>query len=384
MRFLADENIPHVRDAFQSLGEVVLIAGRDIDSSALSGFDALLVRSVTTVDQRLLVPSKVRFVASATSGIDHVDAQFLRSKGISFRYAPGSNATSVGNYIVAALLEASGTSEDLSHKSLGIIGLGNVGRVVFDSATSLGLRCVVNDPPLASATAEPLYRSLEETLACDIVTLHVALEKKKPYPTVQMANREFFDMMNPGSIFINTSRGAVVDEQALMKALDSGRISKCIIDVWNHEPDINQDLLRHSTIATPHIAGYSLDGKLDGTQAIYDAACEFLGVPPTWRASSCIDDDASLAFQLDPTSPGAIARAVRNVYDIMADDAALREARNMAAMERSRRFDNLRRTYPPRREFSASHVSLRAENPSVERVLRDLGFEVSVQKKLEG
>jgi len=225
LRIVADENIPYVREAFGPLAEVRTMSGRAISREALAGADALLVRSITKVNTALLDGTPVRFVATATIGEDHIDKQWLAAQKIGFSSAPGCNANSVGDYVTAALLHlAQRHGFALDQMSLGIVGVGNVGKRVHAKAAGLGLRCVLNDPPLYDQAADPKYRPLDEVLVCDIITFHVPLEKGGRYPTWHLADAPFLARMKPGSILINSSRGAVVDNPALKAALREGHL----------------------------------------------------------------------------------------------------------------------------------------------------------------
>lgn len=378
MNIIADENIPYVREAFESLGNVKTLSGRAITSECLRDADMLLVRSITRVNRALLEGTGVRFVASATIGEDHVDKAYLQERGIGFASAPGCNANSVGDYIVSALMVLSERfALDLPKMSLGIIGVGNVGSNVRRKAEGLGLTCVLNDPPLARKTGDAVYRPLEEALACDIITLHVPLTRDGEDATYRLANRPFFEKLKPGAIFINSSRGPVVEEQALKAELDSGRIRACVLDVWDREPDIDVTLLERASIGTPHIAGYSFDGKVNGTRQIYEAACRFLGKEPTWEPSPLLPPPECPEVRLNGAASdwlSEIRKAVFAVYDVRKDDAAMRGILAEPPERRGAYFDKLRKQYPRRREFILTRAIVEPSNPELERALTRLGF----------
>jgi len=377
---VADENMPLAREAFSTLGEVRLVPGRQITPGTLADCDILAVRSVTRVDESLLAGSPVRFVGTATIGTDHVDTNYLERAGIGFSAAPGCNATSVAEYVVAALFVlAERKNFRLRDKSLGIIGVGNVGSRVESRAKALGMKVVLNDPPLREATGDPKYRDLDEALGSDIVTLHVPLEKGTAYPTYHMVDSRFIERLKPGAILINTSRGAVADSKALAAGMDSGRIGAAVLDVWEGEPDIPLELLEKTGIATPHIAGYSYDGKVRGTQMIYEAACRYFAREPEWdperflpapdRERLKLDGELSLAEEF-------LHKAVALSYDIMADDRALRKIAEIAAEQRGAYFDSLRRQYPVRREWASRVLELSGELSGLKPVFEGLGFRV--------
>jgi len=376
VHILADRNIPLVREAFGCLGEVTLYPGRRLSREQVAGADILLVRSVTPVNAALLEGSRVRFVGTATIGTDHVDQAYLARRGVGFASAPGSNANSVAEYLTAALLELADAvlpGRTLRGLTLGIIGAGNVGRRVEEKARALGLDVLLNDPPLARATGLPKYRPLEELFRADVLTLHVPLTREGPDATHHLADARFFERMREGAVFINTSRGAVADTAALSAALDSGRLAAAVLDVWEGEPDIPADLLSKVFIGTPHIAGYSYDGKVNGTRMIFEAACRHFGLDLTWDPSGRLPEPAPAVIPLgDLRGEAACRAAVRVAYDIRRDDTALRETLNLPPGERGAAFDRLRKEYPVRREFAAFTVTGGAEDDR--RLLQRLGF----------
>ncbi len=375
MRIVADENIPYVREAFAELGEVITAPGRQTTADMVRDADMLLVRSITKVNAALLEGSKVRFVATATIGEDHVDKAYLASRGIAFSSAPGCNANSVGQYITAALLELAHAFDlDLSTMSLGIVGVGNVGRKVLQQATALGLTCSLNDPPLERATGERKYVPLDEIYDCDIVTLHVPLTKEGPDATYHMVDAAFLENLRPGCILLNSSRGPVVEGAALAEALDEGQVSACVLDVWEGEPNIDVDLLDRVFLGTPHIAGYSFDGKVNGTRQIYEAACRFVGIEPTWDPAPLLPAPECPDVIVDPTDPEGVLHAVRAVYDIRRDDEAMRHLIDIAPDQRGALFDRLRKEYPRRREFFNTTFTLTSPDPAIEARLQGLGF----------
>jgi len=283
LKIVVDENIPYGREAFETLGEVVLRPGRAISPEDVRDADMLMVRSITKVNADLLDNSRVRFVATATIGVDHLDEAYLRERGIQYASAPGCNANSVAEYIAAALLVLGETRGFLvRNRKLGIIGHGNVGKKVEQKASALGMEVVLNDLPLARETGDPKYRPVDEIFDCSIITVHVPLTRTGPDTTYHLLDESFFNRCKTGTIIMNTARGSVVDGAALRAALESGKIGAAVLDVWEGEPNVDLGLLPNCAIATPHIAGYSFDGKVNGTKQIYAAACAFLSVTPTW------------------------------------------------------------------------------------------------------
>ena len=380
MLIVADENIPFVREAFGGLGEIRLMAGRAMTRAAVREAEILLVRSVTKINEALLAGSKVRFVGTATIGTDHVDRAWLTDEGIRFAAAPGSNADSVAEYMVAALLVmAERQGEPLAGRTLGIVGVGNVGSRVERMARALGMEPALNDPPLAERSGDAKYRPLEELYDCDFITLHVPLEESGKYPTMHLADWAFFERMRVDAVVVNSARGAVADNAALLCALTDGEIADAVLDVWEGEPEINPELLESAALATPHIAGYSFDGKVNGTEMLRQAAGEFLGVSSGWDRAAVMPRAAHERIVLDAAAGSAedlVRRAVLTVYPIERDDRALREMTAIAPADRGAFFDGLRREYPRRREFANTTVTLWGGNSATE-MLRGLGFQIA-------
>ena len=380
MKIVADANIPFVKEAFSEFGDVEVVSGRSISRETVADASMLLVRSVTPVGRELLEGSSVKFVASATTGIDHVDAAYLAQNNIGFAYAPGANANSVAEYVIAAIiLFAEKNSIDLAGKTLGIIGVGNVGGRLFSLANALGLRCLLNDPPKKKLTKSDFFRDLDTVLAqSDIVSLHVPLTSSGEFPTFHLAGSEFFSKIKKGTIFINSSRGNVVDEKALRSARRD-RLDGLIVDVWENEPAISLETLAMADFATPHVAGYSYDGKIHGTSMVYEAACAFHFKSKTWRAEKCIQEGAAQNLDLRKC-PTPLAKAVGASCPIVDDDARLREALTMPdEKKRAGHFDGLRAGYPQRLEFS--HFSLQCSNETPREtidIFRALGFRLGM------
>ncbi len=375
MLIVADENIPCVAQVLSRLGEVRTCSGRHMTADVVREAELLFVRSVTKVDAELLDDSRVRFVATATIGTDHVDIEYLRSRGIAFAAAPGSNAQSVAEYVAAALLtvEARGILE-LSDSTLGIVGVGNVGRRVESVASALGMDILRNDPPRERVEGCGEFMPLDEIARrADVVTFHVPLERSGRDPTRHMIDRAFLAKLQPGTVLINTSRGAVHDTPALAEARREGNLAALVLDVWEDEPAIDADLVGLADVATPHVAGYSFDGKVAGARMIYEAACDFLDCEKAWPKELPPRED--LAVELSQPCVGdAVRAAVRAAYDIETDDARLREV--VRSSSPAAGFDRMRREYPRRREFAAWRVALSGEAAVAGLQLERLGFRV--------
>jgi erythronate-4-phosphate dehydrogenase len=378
MKIIVDENMPYGREAFETLGDVETAPGRAITGETVRDAELLMVRSVTRVNANLLEGSEVRFVGTATIGEDHIDKEYLSQAGIGFSSAPGCNANSVGQYVAAALLEmAERYGVDLRGLSLGVVGVGNVGTRVVAKATALGMRCVLNDPPRERAEGGAEFQTLEEALACDVVTFHTPLNREGPDATYHLCDAAALERMTSGAVLINTSRGAVVDNKALLEALEAKRLRGAVLDVWEGEPDVNPKLLERCFLATPHIAGYSFDGKVNGTRQVYEAACRYLGVAAAWDPAPHLPPPDCPEVRLrgdDPEVFRAVREAVRQVYDIRKDDAGMRTLLGAPAERRGERFDRLRKQYPRRREFFNTHARVTPENTEMLSILLGLGF----------
>ena len=362
MKIVADPNIPYIHEAFTALGDIMFVPGRQLTAAHVRDADLLLVRSVTPVNAALLDGSHVRFVATATIGFDHVDAAYLAAHGIGFATAAGSNANSVAEYIIAALLElANRQNFQLRDKTLGVVGVGNVGTKVIRHARALGLRVLPNDPPRHRAENLPDFVSLEQICAeADILTLHVPLTKTGPDAT--------FHLLEPRrGIVINSSRGAVLDNRNLLTA----KLDGLVLDVWENEPHILPELLAKVDFGTPHIAGYSFDGKVNGTRLIYEAACRHLGVPAAWQPVLPAPPVPRLEITVAPgeDDEDVLRRIIRQIYDITGDDARLRAD--------YRQFDKLRAEYQVRREFFNTELELQHASAPLREKLTALGFRLA-------
>ncbi len=382
IRIVADENIPYAREAFGSLGTVELVAGRSITNAILKNADILCVRSVTRVNEELLYGTRIKMVTTATIGTDHIDESYLQQAGIAFSSAAGSNSNSVSEYITAALLTlAERKGINLAGKTIGIIGVGNVGSKVARKCSELGMRVLKNDPPLKDLTGSKEYVELDELIpAADFITLHTPLTIKTKYPTYHLADGNFINRMKPTAILLNSSRGSVADGEAIKRALKDKKIAGVVLDVWENEPVIDVELLRMVDLGSPHIAGYSFDGKVNGTEMIYLAVCRFLGVEPSWQPRTVMPAPALPSLTLDPSSADEqtlIMQAVKQLYDIEADDARLREICSEPMANRGKFFDQLRKHYPVRREFQNTRIEFSSPaSVSLKQTLTGLGFQL--------
>ena len=374
MRILADENIPML-EVFARHGQLRRVAGRSLDRAVLADAEVLLVRSVTQVDQALLAGSQVKFVGTCTIGTDHLDLQYLTEQGIGWASAPGCNARGVVDYVLGALLTlAERDGVDLSKRCYGVVGAGQVGQRLVQVLRGLGWQVLVCDPPRQQAEGGD-YVDLATVLErCDVVSLHTPLTQQGEHPTFHLLGAEQLQSLQQGSWLINASRGAVVDNQALKQLLTQRHDLRVALDVWEGEPQVDAELAQRCDIASAHIAGYSLDGKIRGTSQIYQAFCQHFALAD----SAAIEFPAQtlLAMELAAHTPVEEALRVicRAVYDPRSDDAAFRLSLQGDALTRRAAFDQVRKNYPVRREIP--DLQVRVNQPAVElqQMLQALGI----------
>jgi len=410
VKIIADANIPFVKDCFSSIGEVEVFGGRQIRPDVVGDADCLLVRSVTKVDSDLLAGSRVRFVGTATIGFDHIDVEYLARNNVGFASAPGSNANSAAEYVVAGLFEiGQKCKKRVGGKSIGIIGVGNVGSRVAKKCAALGMKVLLNDPPLQRqeishrghrehretnkklpADSKPddicgrEYLPIEELYDCDFVTLHTPLTFEGVDKTFHLADEKFFKSLKAGCIFFNTSRGGVVDSRALKETTKAGKLRAVVLDVWENEPNIDTELLEMVDIGTPHIAGYSLDGKIAGMIMIYKAACKYFGLEAKFDIKDFLPEPDVPQLKINPNSGSeqdVLRGAVEKIYRISEDDLKLRQILDVPAERKGEFFDDLRKNYPVRREFQNTRIILATEaTESIENLskkLKGIGFLLS-------
>ena len=345
MKIVADENMPLVRELFSPYGEVEVFPGRELGPDHVKDAAALLVRSVTKVDAGLLANSSVRFVGSATIGMDHMDLNYLRQQGIQFANAPGCNANAVVQYVLSVLFRL---RLGWQQQTIGIIGCGNVGGRLYQILQKLGVNCRCYDPFISDVDCPDLV-SFDEVIQSDILCLHTPLTTDGPYPTFHLFDEHTLSQLAPNTLLINAGRGAVVDNQALLNLLQQ-RPLQVALDVWEGEPDILLPLLERVDIATPHIAGYSYDGKVNGTTMIRDAFCD-------WLEESVFQADADQEplIALDVAS---LSEAVLATFDVEKENQRMRKALLTDRADVSHSFDLLRKNCPKRLEFHHFTVSI--------------------------
>ena len=378
MKITADSAIPYAERLFSTLGEVEPVDTAALSADSLSDTDCLVIRSVTRVDRDLLDGTKVRCVASASSGIDHVDQDYLHSRGIPLLSATGCNARAVAEYVLSCLFVlAQQYGVELEDKTVGIIGCGQVGGQLRRLLRLLGIETRVYDPFIRDENGHFNFRNLEQVLSSDIISLHVPLTRSGDYPTARMVDREFLDKLKPDVIFINTARGAVVHEQDLIDFAGRNPACRLALDVWDNEPEINIELLGHTALATPHVAGYSARAKLNATRMTYEQVCAWAGAP-----AAAADDTVMPGEQMEFNLSGfdepfdAVRLAVLACYDVRTDCAAFREIESVGGHSRSDFFTTARADYSFRREFPDLRVVLPGNDRGIRDQLSGLGFDV--------
>jgi erythronate-4-phosphate dehydrogenase len=381
VQIVVNKHTPYAVKAFERIGKVTAFDTHEITKDTVKDADILIVRSETKVDHTLLDGSRVKFVGTVTIGTDHVDQEYLAKNGITFVSAPGSNSNSVGEYITAALFElAQSKGFSLNDKTIGIVGVGNVGSKVWRKAKALGMQVLLNDPPLHRLGSSYPLHSLEKLMEADIITLHVPLTRSGPDATYHLFDENRIRKMKRGAILINTSRGGIVETEVLKRTLSDGHLSTAVLDVWEKEPNINTSLLELVSLGTQHIAGHSLDGKVNALRMNYEAVCRFLGRPSDQEINALIPDSALPEIRVEGihTSVQQTLRdIVKQCYDITMDDQLLRQIISLPEEKRGKYFSRLRTEYRIRREFFNYTVCVDSEAKSLFNVLQLLGFKVT-------
>ncbi len=360
-------------EAFSGLGEVVKLAETEFSPGRIQGADAIITRSKTRLNRELLQGTGVKFAGTCTAGIDHADPEDLAELGVHFASAPGCNANAVSEYVLAALLEAADQlGFRFKGKTLGIIGHGQVGTRVDRKARALGFRVLRNDPPKQAAGGAGAFVELDTLLReSDVVTLHVPLVENGPFPTRGLLGEDELSMLKPGVILLNACRGEAIDTDSLIQARRSGQISWLVLDVWDPEPRIPAELLQVADLATPHIAGHSVEGKVNGTRQIREQLCEVMKLDiPAWDPEPLMP--APEISEVHLSEEGSLEERLRNCvkacYDIRLDDRHLRESTG----DMGAHFTQLRRNYRDRREFSATRIT--GLQPGEHEMYQELGF----------
>ncbi len=370
IRIVADDKIPFLKGVLESYAEMVYLPGGSINKEQLQRADALIVRTRTHCDASLLEGTRVKAIATATIGTDHMDIPWLENKGIRWTNAPGCNSGSVKQYVASVLAHLIVSGIPLKGKTLGLVGVGNVGRKVKDVARAFGMRVLLNDPPRQET--EPDFEGIElSTLLqqADLVTFHVPLTYHGPHPTFHLFNKDTLSLLKKGSIIINSSRGEVVDQEALSDGLDNGVVKKAVLDVWEHEPRISKTLQEKLMAGTPHIAGYSTDGKANGTAAAVQFISRCFNLPlDTWAPANLPDPDHRM-IEVDTSTEEmnlVLAKAILQTYDVMDDSNRL--------TANPEDFEKLRGQYPVRREFPYYTFPVKEGSTELQTALSLLGF----------
>lgn len=335
MKIIFDRNIPFISKPLSSIGEAIPMTGTEITNETVKDADAIIIRTRTRCDATLLKDSKCRFIGTATIGTDHIDLPYCASRGITVANAPGCNATAVAQWVLSAISTYLGDTRSLSDITLGVIGAGNVGSVLIRWAEGLGIKTIVNDPPLQRQSSGSYRFSSLSDIAdkCDVITVHTPLTRTGDHPTYHLIDNSFISNLKRRPLILNAARGPVTDTLALINGLESGKISALGIDCWEGEPNINLQLLEQALIATPHIAGYSRQGKIRASQMVLDELSRHLRLDAPLRA-----DAPSVA-----PVPHRIIPEMLN-YDILEDTRILKSSPSL--------FESLRNNYHLREEPS--------------------------------
>ena len=373
MKILADQNMPLVEEYFADLGSVTRFDGRNAKPEQIEDVDILLTRSVTKVNAELLqYAKKLKFVGTATIGIDHIDTELLDNKDIAFSSAPGCNAIAVAEYVISALYAyAQETSTSLQGKTLGIVGVGNIGQCLREKLQGSGINLLLCDPIKFENGELEEHIELDDLLAqSDIVSFHVPLVKIGKHKTLHLIDAARIAKLKDNMLVINACRGEVIDNQALLQALQAGKQLELVLDVWENEPNILTELLPFVRYSSVHIAGHTLEGKARGTQMLYQKVCELLDIPAEKQLSDFLPKPVITEVTLQNNfSQDDLGRLVHLVYDLRRDDGILRKSLS------EKGFDHLRKSYPVRREFST--VTVKNNGSQFAGQLATLGFTVS-------
>ena len=373
IKIVADNKIPFLQGVLEPFADIAYLPPKEITHENIKDADALLVRTRTACNAKLLEGTNVKFIGTATIGYDHIDAQYCDSQNIKWVNAPGCNSSSVMQYIASALLTLAGREKyNLHEMTIGVVGVGNVGSKVARLSKILGMNVVLNDPPRERKEGKEKFVSLDELIDCsNIITFHVPLIKDGLDKTYHLADDLFFGKLKEKKILFNTSRGEVVSSSALKNAIENKIIVNSVLDVWENEPNIDRELLDLVNIATPHIAGYSADGKANGTATCVREISSFFGldVSNDWYPTSIPSpgNPKELIFECKgKTKQEIISEVILATYDISKDDETFRKSVDT--------FEKQRGDYPVRREFPFYQIKLLNGNQELNMAMTDLGF----------
>jgi erythronate-4-phosphate dehydrogenase len=364
MKIIVDENVPAADELFGQLGEIVRLPGRNMRSEQICDADALIVRSVTRVNRDLLARTPVKFVGTCTIGTDHVDKEYLTREGIAFSAAPGCNANAVVQFVISALVRKQRFGLDLR---CAVVGCGNVGGKLYRQIKSMGLDCIAVDPFLEVVDGDPV-KPLDAVKDCDLICLHTPLTDDGPHPTRDLLSFELLNELKPNAMLINAGRGEVINNIDLKRVLNSGVRLDVVLDVWASEPNMDPELFPLLQYGSPHIAGYSFEGKINGSTMIFRALCRALSKSDVWVDTIISEAEKQFFGVPEELHCLSLEDAILTAYDIEVDHDLLGSA--LQALPES--FDQLRKQYRLRREFS--HYRLTKIDQSQKKMARTLGF----------
>ncbi len=374
MKIIIDNKIPFIKSVLEPFMDVDYMAGNEVDKEVCEGADALMIRTRTKCNAKLLEGSSIKFIASATIGYDHIDTEYCGKSGIKWTNAPGCNSGSVLQWVMAALLyQAKKRKIDLTKRTLGVIGVGNIGAKIVNFAEHAGIPVLLNDPPRERMEGRCGFVSLNTILKeCDIITFHVPLIKSGVDKTYHLVDKDFLSQLRPGTVLINSSRGEVINNTDLLGYMNNKLIQDVLLDVWENEPDINLQLLEKALVATPHIAGYSLDGKANGTAYAVQALSRHFGLPlEDWFPEVQDEKEQNRLIKINASfkSFQEIIQEISELsYPIGEDVRGLKE--------KPQRFESLRGNYPVRREPFNWQVELTNDSHNYKKKLARMGYEV--------
>lgn len=369
MKILADAHIPYLKGVAEQFGEVEYLPGNQFSRESISDKDILIVRTVTHLGEEILSGSRVKLICSATIGFDHIDTEWCDSHGIAWRTAPGCNAGSVEQYITASLLYLADKYQfNLKDKTIGIVGVGNVGGKVAIACKKLGMRILLNDPPREKQEGSNSFVDIQVIQQeADIITFHTPLTKDGEYPTYHLADHDFLSSLEKKPFIINAARGSVTDNKALLESITKGLIAGVVIDCWENEPEIDRDLLKMADIATPHIAGYSADGKWTATKMSIQNINEFFNIGLSDIKFQEIPSPKDPIIDLEEINPEQqLSYAIWHTYNPSIETVALKSSPD--------KFYQFRSNYPLRREYKAFQII--HAHKEVKDILSVLGFHV--------
>jgi erythronate-4-phosphate dehydrogenase len=333
MKLVIDESCYQYQKIFSGFGKIISLDGKDINNKIIKNTDILIIRSRTKVDENLLKKSTVKFVGSTVAGIDHVDIDYLKNNNIKFSQAKGCNANAVAEFVISSIINlAAKLNFDYTKKTLGIIGVGNIGKILAHKASLLGIKTILNDPLRKEKENLPNFVSLDKAIESDIVSFHTPLTFNCKYPTYKLLNNNNFHKITDKTILINTARGGIIDEQIWQNTNTLANV----IDCWENEPNINQKLQKNAYLATPHIAGHSIDAKFIGNIMIYKELCKFLNVNYDDNVLKLINK-RKLTIKKDN-----LKDSINAIYDFKKDSLAIKDIKN---------FEKYRKNYPVRYEW---------------------------------